>query len=189
MKIRPLTVLAFIALAVTGFVYFSDKNSSPKQATVAVQPITPSPTPLASPNRELKPNEKFIAQLGMYITVPDGMTYREEIADDAVVKQVGFYLEKKEGEALAYQLYGLYSSRTDVSEKGIEKAKIGMDQSTVKNVTIADYKGFEGLYTGPKSHYTAILVKDNRMVTFSTYPPTPDNKNTTDLILSTVTFQ
>lgn len=178
-----------MALTGVGFVYFSNKNKAPKQATVAVQFVTPTQAPLASPNRQLKPDEKFIAQLGMYITVPDGMTYREEIADDPVVKQIGFYLEKKEGEELVYQLYGLYSSRTDVSEKGIEKSKTGMDQSTIENMTIAGYKGFGGLYTGPKSHYTAIIIKNNKMITFSTYPPTPDNKNTTDQILSTISFQ
>lgn len=189
MKIRPLTIIAFIILAVIGVIYCIDKVNTPKQTTITQQSATPSPTPLVKPNKQLKPNEKFIPQLGLYITVPEEMAYREEITDDAVVQNLGFYIEKKEGEELIYQFYGIYSSLTRASDGMLEKTKTGVDPGSIKNVTVGGFNGVEGLYTGPKSRYSTSIIKDGKLITFSTYPPTLENKNITDQILSTISFQ
>lgn len=186
MKIRPLTIVALFGLVVSGVVYYSDKTNSSKQASVATQPVKPSPTPLASPNRKLKPNEKFIAPAGLYITVPEGMTFRQEEGNDyGDIRFLGFYIEKES----EYQLYGLYQAKSNASEEIFEKSKREMDPASVKDITIGEYKGVEGLITGPKSSYRTTIIKDGKFITFSTYPPTLENKAITDQILSSISFQ
>ncbi|HCE30939.1 hypothetical protein A2778_05695 [Candidatus Daviesbacteria bacterium RIFCSPHIGHO2_01_FULL_40_24] len=186
MKIKPLTIFALLALTVAGVIYYSDKISSSKQTTVAVQPTTPSPTPLASPNRELKPNEKFIAPAGLYITVPEGMNFRQEVASDSGdIRYLGFYIENESG----YQLYGLYQAKSEASQEALEINKKGMDPSTIKDVEIGGYKGVEGLVTGPKNRYLTVIIKNGKFITLSTIPPTLENKAITDQIFSTINFQ
>lgn len=186
MKIRPLTIFTLLILVVAGVVYYSDKTSSSKQTSVAVQPASPSPTPFASPNRELKPNEKFIAPAGLYITVPEGMKFRQEVADDnGDIRYLGFYIENESG----YQLYGLYQAKSEATQEALEINKKGMDPSTIKDAEIGGYKGVEGLVTGPKNRYLTVIIKNGKFITLSTIPPTLENKAITDQILSNISFQ
>lgn len=189
MKIRPLTILAIVALIIVGIMYFADKRTSSKQTVVAPEQIIPSPTPETTPNRDLKPNEKFVGTVGLYITVPEGMTFREEKADDPSRPMIGgFYIEKGPENEPSYQFYVLYNASNNTTE-GLEKAKKEMDPTTIKEVTLGGYKGIEGLVVGPKNRYLTYIIKDGKLIAFSTIPPTPENKEITDQILSTISFQ
>ena len=67
MRIKPITIVALIGLIIAGVSFYSDKVSTSKQTTVAdTQAVKASPTtPPATPNRELKPNERFIGTAGL----------------------------------------------------------------------------------------------------------------------------
>ena len=64
-----------------------------------------------------------------------------------------------------------------------------MDPKTIKDVTVGEYKGIEGLILGPKTRYITVLLKNNRLFTVSTIPPTQENKILTDQILATFNFK
>ena len=73
------------------------------------------------------------------------------------MRSLGFYIEDEPSGEPNYQLYGLYEFQSNTTTKDLEKAKIGMDIKTIKEVTVGSYQGIEGLITGPKSHYTTII--------------------------------
>lgn len=146
---------------------------------------TMTPTPDRKPGRSLKSGEEFISPLGLYITVPEGMIFRKEIADDAgVIRSVGFYIEKGD----EYKLYGLYQEK-GLTEQGLEEAKKEMDPQTIKEAIVGGYKGIEGLITGPRGRYNTIVIKEGKTLSFSTIPATEENKAITKQILFTISFQ
>ena len=65
-----------------------------------------------------------------------------------------------------------------------------MSPNTTKDVTVGGYKGIEGLIeiSGPKNHYSTAIVKDGKLFTLSTFPPTEENKQLTGQIISTLKF-
>lgn len=163
---------------------FSKAGSEQRTYPTPTPQIKTSPSPEPTPKRALKPNEQFVAQIGLYITVPEGMTFRKEIADDAgVIRSVGFYIENGKG----YQLYGLYQEK-GLTEKGLEEAKLEMDKDTVKETSVGGYKGIEGLIVGQRERFNTIIIKDGKTLSFSTYPATEKNEAITDRILSTLSF-
>lgn len=116
---------------------------------------------------------------------PADTTFRKEIAKDAAgIHTAGFYVEKE-----GYKLYGVYQPNKEATEQNLEKAKTEMDKNTIKEVTIGGYKGIEGLILGPKTRYITILLKNNRLFSVSTIPPTQENKVLTDQILATFSFK
>lgn len=157
-------------------------SPSPTPAPVIQKPATPE----KKPSRTLKPNEQFISPVGLYITVPEGMTFRKEIADDAgVIRTVGFYIEKNDG---TYNLYGLYQHEGTIVG-GLEQVKKEMNLQTVYEAVVGGYKGIQGQIEGPKARYYTYILKDGKPVSFSTIPYTEENKTITDQILSTVSFE
>lgn len=157
-------------------------SPSPTPAPVIQKPATPE----KKPSRALKPNEQFISPVGLYITVPEGMTFRKEIADDAgVIRTVGFYIEKKDA---TYKLYGLYQHEGTI-ENGLEQVKKEMNPQTVHEAVVGGYKGIEGQIEGLRARYYTYIIKDGKPVSFSTIPYTEENKAITDQILSTVSFE
>ena len=185
MNLKPLATVAVVSVIAAGISLYSRNHISAKpDSTPTPAPVVvTTPTPLTSPNRVLKPNEKFIAPIGLYVQVPTDMTFKQEDASDGRIVSVGFYLDKGKD----YELYGLFSTLDN--NQTLESAKKDMDQPTVKEITIGGYKGIEGLITGPKTRYMAIIIKDGKKITFSTIPPTEANKATTDQLLSTFSFQ
>lgn len=183
MKLKPLTILSIVILIGIGLFYLSNKIAPSKQATVVEQP-TPFPVSSKTPDRELKSNEKFIAPVGLYISVPDGMSFRQETADD--IKRTGFYIENND---LSFQLYGVYEGNRTITDEGFAKTKAEIDASTLKDLTLGNYKGFQGLITGPKTRYVYVIYKDGKPITLTIVPPTPENQEISDRILSTISFQ
>ena len=126
-----------------------------------------------------------VNEIGVTFKHPKKTTFRKEIAEDAAgIHSAGFFVEKE-----GYTLYGIYQPNKEATEIDITKAKTEMDTTTIKDVTIAGYKGIEGLIMGPKTRYITILLKNNRLFTVSTIPPTQQNKALTDEILATFIFQ
>ncbi|PIP63478.1 hypothetical protein COW97_02235 [Candidatus Roizmanbacteria bacterium CG22_combo_CG10-13_8_21_14_all_34_12] len=122
--------------------------------------------------------------------IPSGTTFRKEIADDAgKIRVASFYVEKKVNSNFTYTLYGVYQPNKEATDEDLKLAKKEMNPETIKDVTISGYKGIEGLILGPKTRYITILLKNNRLFTVSTIPPTQENKILTDQILATFNFK
>ncbi len=77
----------------------------------------------------------------------------------------------------------------DASSEDIEKAKTEMDPETIKEVSIGSYQGIEGKVTGPKERWLTVILKDNKLFTISTFPATTENKDLTDQIIQTISFE
>lgn len=186
MKLKTF-LLSILVIAGLGLIIktFSASRAAQQPSPTPAVVATLTPTAEQKPNRTLKPREEFISPLGLYITVPEGMTFRKEIADDAgVIRSVGFYIENNQG----YRLYGLYQEK-GLTEQGLEEAKKEMDAQTIMEATVGGYKGIEGLITGPRGRYNTIVVKDGKTLSFSTIPATEENKTITTEILSTINFE
>lgn len=126
-----------------------------------------------------------VEEIGLSFRHPQDMTFRKEVADDSAgVRAVGFYVEKED-----YTLYGVYQSKSEATEEDLEKAKTEMDTATIKEITIDGYKGIEGLVSGPKTRYLTTIIKDGKLFSVSTIPPTEENKNLTEKILAAFNFE
>lgn len=187
MKIRPLTIAAIFIIAFGGiYLYSQRKPSPPDNESITLQESKPTNIPELSPSRPLKEGEKFIGSMGIYVTVPEGMNFRQ---DPATEHAVNFYIESGPQEKPTYQFYAVYQPGSNMAEKGLEQAKKEIDPKTIKEAIVGGYKGIEGLVTGPKGRYHTMVIKDDRLISFSTYPPTEENKAITEQILSTVSFE
>jgi len=136
--------------------------------------------------------EQTVKEIGVTFSYPADMSYRKEIADDAGrIRTAGFYVEKGSLENPTYQLYALYQPLETVTEKELDKVKTGMKPDTVKEAFIDGIKGVEGLIeiSGPKAHYSTAIIKEGRLFTVSTWPPTEENKRLTDQIITTFRFE
>ncbi len=131
-------------------------------------------------------------EIGITFKYPSDLTYRKEIANDAGrIRVASFYVEKGSSNNPDYQLYAVYEPFRVVAENELDKIKTGMDPKSVKEITIGGYKGIEGMTvtSGPKNHYVAAIIKNGRLFTISTYPPTEENKVLTNQILATFSFK
>ena len=188
MKLKPVTIIAIIVIIFSGiWIYFQKKESLKSASTITDQvTVTPTPTPESTPGRPLKPNEKYIGSMGLYVTVPEGMNFRQDPASEIAIN---FYIEAGPSENPTYQFYVVYQPNKTMTEEGLKLVKREMDQTSIKDASVGGYKGFEGLIIGPKTRYNTFILKDGHPLTFSTIPPTDENKAITDQILSTVSFE
>lgn len=126
-----------------------------------------------------------VNEIGVTFKHPKDTTFRKEIAEDAAgIHSAGFFVEKE-----GYTLYGVYQPNKEATETNVERSKTEMDTATIKDVTVGGLKGIDGLILGPKTRYITILLKNNRLFTVSTIPPTQENKALTDEILATFKFE
>lgn len=131
------------------------------------------------------------AGLSLNLKIPPDTTFRKEIADDGGrIRVATFYVERGPKDSPTYQLYVIYQPLEEVTEQDLEKVKTGMDTNSVKEATIDGYNGIEGIVNAsdPKKHYSTVIIKDGRMFSISTWPPTTENKELTDKILTTFDF-
>lgn len=189
MKLKTFLV-CIAAIIALGFIFKNFTGNSSKQSPSPAPEVTKTiPDAVLTPSRALKPNEEFISPFGLYVTVPKDMTFRKEVADDeGIIRTVGFYIENSSKDN-PYMLYGLYEAKDVSTDQTLNSAKKDIVPSTIKDITIGGYKGVEGLITGDKTRYMAVIVKDGKKITFSTIPPTDSNKATTDQLLSTFSFK
>ncbi|MBP6933862.1 hypothetical protein KBB59_03210 [Candidatus Woesebacteria bacterium] len=133
--------------------------------------------------------QETIEEIGLSFQYPTDLLYRKEIADnDGNIRTVGFFLTKGSEQNPEYQMYGLYENYRNATKDDLERAKTEMDPTTIKEVNVGGYKGIEGLITGPKTRHITIILKDDKLFSISTLPPTEDNKSITEQILSTFQF-
>ena len=186
MKIRPLTVIAMLIIAFGGIYLYSQRKPSPSTN----EPITLQENKLTniqepSPSRPLKEGEKFVGSMGMYVTVPEGMRFRQDPVNEMANN---FYIESGPEDKPIYQLY-VINQIGNVSDKGLEAIKSEMDLKTIKNASVGGYNGVEGLIVGPRSRYNTYILREGKPVSFSTIPYTEENKVITEQILSTISFE
>jgi len=133
--------------------------------------------------------QETVEEIELSFQYPTDLLYRKEIADnDGDIRTVGFFLTKGSEQNPEYQMYGLYENYRNATKDDLERAKTEMDPTTIKEVNIGGYKGIEGLITGPKTRHITIILKDDKLFSISTLPPTEDNKSITEQILSTFQF-
>ena len=154
------------------------------------KPSVPKPTTGCG---EKVNNKQIFNEAGLSLTleIPSDTTFRKEIATDAGrIRVASFYVEKGPSSNPTYQLYALYQPLETVTSKELDKIKTGMDPKSVKEVTVDGIKGIEGLVnvSGPKAHYTTAIIKEGKLFTVSTWPPTAENKALTDQIIATFMF-
>src|SRR3989344_5213198 len=118
MKLKPIKILALVVILASISWFLYQKKTTSKSAEPAVEQLKATPTPQQTPGRPLKQNEKFIAPAGLYVTVPEGMDFRQETADD--IKRTMFYIEKSD---LSFQMFGVFETDNTMAEQGLEKAK------------------------------------------------------------------
>ncbi len=187
MKIRATTVIAIIVILICGVYIYSRKDSTKVPSSpIVLENVKPSPLPEATPGRKLKEGEKFIGTMSLYVVVPEDMNFRQ---DPATEHAVNFYIESGSEDKPTYQLYTVYQPNKNMAVEGLEQAKKDMSKESIKEAVVGGYRGIEGLVTGPKGRYQTIIVKDDKLMSFSTYPPTEENKAITDQILSSVSFE
>ena len=187
MKLKPITLIALTVIVISGIWIYSQRQAAIKSAAPIPEQVQTTPTPEATPGRALKQNEKFIAPVGLYVTVPEGMRFRQDIAND---RFINFYIESGPDNEPTYQFYSLYQADNEMTEQGLEQAKKDIDPDTIKEAIVGDYVGFEGLVVSPnKTRYQTLVIKDGKPLSFSTLPPTEENKSVTEQILTTITFQ
>lgn len=133
--------------------------------------------------------EETVEEIGLSFQHPKDLVFRKEIADDGgKIRTVGFFLTKGLENNPEYQMYGLYQQFKDATEQDLELSKKEMDPNSIKEVSIDGYKGIEGLILGPKTRYITIVLKDKKLFSISTLPPTQKNKTLTETILPTFKF-
>lgn len=188
MKLKPVTILAIIVIIFSIAWISFQKKESLKSASNIAEPalVTPTPSPESTPGRPLKPNEKYVGSMGLYITAPEGMRFRQDPDSEIAVN---FYIEAGPTDNPTYQFYVVYQPNKAMTEEGLKLVKREMNQTSIKEASVGSYKGFEGLIMGPKTRYNTFILKNGHPLTFSTIPPTEENKAITDQILSTVSFE
>lgn len=171
-----------------------------KECAQAGYPIMESyPEKCSTPDGSIFTNEvtlqpdlqnETVEEIGLSLQHSKDLVYRKEIAENGdTFRTAGFFLTKGSEQNPEYQMYGLYEQYKDADEADLEQAKTEMDQPSIKETSIDGYRGIEGLIMGPKTRYITIVLKDNKLFSISTTPPTAENKATTDQILSTFDFK
>lgn len=186
--------IGFVGLFVARFLLGGDEDTWICTNGSWVQhgkPSAPKPTTGCG---EAKTNKQTFNEAGLSLSMetPSDTTFRKEIADDAGrIRVASFYVERGSKDNPTYQLYALYQPLETVTSKELNKIKTGMDPKSVKEVIVGGIKGIEGLVniSGSKAHYTTAIIKDGKLFTVSTYPPTIENKALTDQILATFKFE
>lgn len=185
MKLKPITLIALAVITVSGVWIYSQGKADTRSAEPTPEHVQTTSTPEPTPGRPLKQNEEYLGAMGLYVTIPEGMNFRHDIASEIAVN---FYIEDGSAENPTYQFYAVYQPQKTMTEEGLKLIKKEMEPDTIREATVGDYKGFEGLVVGPKARYQTLIIKEGKLLTFSTWPPTEENKAITDQILSTVSF-
>ena len=200
-------IAVFIALLVVGVLIWQTKNKAKSQNINSFEECAAAGYPIMEsyPERCNTPDgrtftknvtaqtgwqEQTVEEIGLTFSYPGDLNFRKEIGDNAGnIRTVAFYVEKGDENNPEYQLYALYLADKEGSIQDLERAKTEMDPATIKDATIAGYRGIEGLITGPKTRYITTVLVNDRLFSVSTYPPQPENKELTDQIIATFDFQ
>lgn len=204
-------IFVLIALLIVGILIWQLKSKEAMQninsyedCVAAGYPIMESyPERCSTPDgrtftRQVAEQDTWIPQtfnkagLNLAFRTPPDTTLREEVAENAgTIRVASFYVEKGPQDNPTYQLYAVYQPLESVTDEDLEKVKTGMDPVSINEISIDGYEGIEGLANSsdPKAHYSTAIIKDDKMFSVSTWPPTPENKELTDKIIETFDFE
>lgn len=185
MRIKPITVVAIVILGLAG-AYFYLRNTTPPEPPLTIQKDVGQEADELSPSRTLGEGEKFVGAMGLYVTVPEGMRFRQDAPNE---RAANFYIESGPETNPDYQLYVVYQPSITRTEEGLEPNKKEMVAETIQEAVVGGHRGFEGLISGPKGRHHVIVLKDGHPLSFSTIPPTEENKAVSEQILSTISFE
>jgi len=207
MKKNTKLIVVFVVLLIVGIVVWKYQNTSKIQSISTFEecaqagyPIMESyPEQCKTPDgrnftKQVTSNSDLqsetIDEIGLSLQHPKDLVFRKEIADNAgSILTAGFFLTKGSENNPGHQMYGLYSEYKDATAQDLELAKKEMDPTSINEALIDGYKGIEGLILVPKTRYITIVLKDNKLFSVSTLPPTPANKAISDQILPTLNFK
>lgn len=181
MKLKQLIAIVLVlgVIAVLGFLYNSKQLGQ-----------TQPPTAADTAQQDLEWQEEIVSEIGLTLKHPKELVFRKEIADDnGRIRTVGFFLTKGSENAPEYQMYGLYQQFKDATQQDLELAKREMDVTTIETTNLAGYSGIEGLVVGPKTRFITTVIKDGKLFSVSTMPPTTENKELSSKILESFSFE
>lgn len=151
----------------------------------------------SQPTAEVKIEQKntdwqteIVDEIGLTLQHPKDLVFRKEVADDnGRTRTVGFFLTKGSENNPEYQMYGLFQQFKDGTQQDLELAKKEMDTTTIKEASIAGYSGIEGLIIGPKTRFITTVIKDGKLFSVSTIPPSEENEALSTQIMGSFSFR
>lgn len=182
MRSKQLITLVLLIAVVAVIAYFAYSSKQRNQTTPT------SATQMEQQNADWQ--DETVNEIGLTLQHPKDLVFRKEIADDnGRIRTVGVFLTKGSENSPEYQMYGLYQQFKDGSQQDLELAKKEMDSTTIKEASITGYSGIEGLIIGPKTRFITTVIKDGKLFSVSTIPPTEENKELTEQIIATFDFE
>lgn len=173
-------LVLLVVMAIGSYLYY--KKSTTK--------IAESPSIPMISNEQNNWQQETVEEIGLTFQHPIDLVFHKEVANDGdAIRTVGFYVTKGSEDSPEYQLYGLFQQFKNATEQDIELAKQEMDATTVQETRIDGYSGIEGLITGQRTRFSIVVIKDGKLFSVSTMPPTQENKELTDHILTTFEFE
>lgn len=182
MKSKQFILPFLLIIVLVGAAYFTFRS---KQVVQTQPPVVTS-----IEQQEAEWQEETISEIGLTLKHPNDLTFRKEIADDnGRIRTVGFFLTKGSENNPEYQMYGLLQQFKDGTQQDLVLAKKEMDSATVKEASVAGYPGIEGLIVGPKTRFITTVIKDGKLFSVSTIPPTEENKALSTQIMESFSFR
>lgn len=173
-------LILLVVMAISSYLYYKKSTSK----------IAESPSISMISSEQNNWQQETVEEIGLTFQHPSDLVFRKEVANDGdTFRTVGFYVTKGSENNPEYQLYGLFQQFKDATEQDIELAKQEMDTTTVQETNIDNYVGIQGLITGPRTRFSTVIIKNGKLFTVSTMPPTQENKELTDQILTTFEFE
>jgi hypothetical protein len=182
MKSKQLIIIVLLVAVIIGFGYFTFRSKQQSQ--------TQPPVVSGTEQQNTGWQEETVSEIGLTLKHPQDLVFRKEVADDnGRIRTVGFFLTKGSEDNPEYQMYGLYQQFKDGTQQDLELAKKEMDTTTIKEASIAGYEGIEGLIVGPKMRFITTVIKDSKLFSVSTIPPTEENKALSTQIMESFSFR
>lgn len=188
--------IIFIIFAILIYTFSASKkenaNNPTPQPTITVE-VLPTLPPLDTSDWSPHTVEDITAT---FKAPPDMKVTSETQKNEDTGEPYGLtlYIEKNSGQANYYQLYGVYEFASAYPQRVhskdlLDTFKFDLIPETIKETTIAGYPAIEGQLLGERNRYVTYLLTDDGMLTFFTAEPTPQNRQITQTILSTLSFQ
>lgn len=195
-----LTALVLFLLGITG--YLAYQNYQLKQQVAQKQPI-PTPLPQATKQPEIPSPTPTVSQtnnwksytfepLTLSLMVPlELIVHTEEPnpGNDFTAYIQNYAFNAPVPEENAYQLYITWQNTPTITPEEFQLLKDDLDASTVEDVTIGGYQAIKGQVKGVRNRFVTYILKENTKISLFTSEPTQANKELTDKILSTFSFQ
>lgn len=185
--------ILFIIFAILIYTFSASKkentNNQPPQPTKPAEAL-PTLPPLDTSNWTPHTVEDITATF----KAPPEMKVTSETQKNSETNEpygLTMYIEKNVGSSDYYQLYGVYEFASAYPQREhtkdlLEVFKFDLQPETIRDTEIAGYPAVEGQLVGERNRYVTYILTPDGMLTFFTAEPTPQNKQITNAILSTL---